>query len=177
MQTNVELKLRETLAKLIAKNVDKVSVSELCEKAGVSRASFYIYYKDLDDFVDKNREYIINKLFEQMLIIMDVAHSGKDREKLLLSESDIELLKGYTNKNIYWDFALNANDIFSPRFKALMIERWGEEYYNKNKASFEFLFNGGIATLYFDLINYDKETYLKNMDYITEIVKDLFYTD
>ena len=56
-----------------------------------------------------------------------------------------------------------------------------QEYYSNSMSFeiyiFEFLLNGGVATLYFDLTNYDKETYLKNMDRVTEITKELLELD
>ena len=58
----------------------------------------------------------------------------------------------------------------------VLIERWGEAYYNENKEKFEFLLNGGVAILYFDLLNFDKETYRKNMQRISQIAFEFFGT-
>ncbi len=175
MQISVEEKLRRTMAKLADKNIEKISVSSLCEKADISRASFYIHYNDMDDLIDKTREYIINKLDEQLNILLDIkdgVYYGKDL--MVFDAVDISLLKGFTGKHVYWDFAMNANSIIFPRYKNKMIERWGEKYYNENKEKFEFLLNGGVATLYFDLLNYDKENYSKNLQRIAEIAYEFF---
>ncbi len=178
MCTSVEEKLRRTLAKLADKNVKKISVSSLCEKADISRASFYIHYNDMEDLIDKTRQYIINKLDEQLNILLDIkdgVYCGKDL--MVFNAVDISLLKGFTGKHVYWDFAVNANSIIFPRYEKKMIERWGEEYYNKNKEKFEFLLNGGVATLYFDLLNYDKETYNKNLQRIAAIAHEFFQSN
>ena len=66
MESKVEKKLYEALAKIVSKGEEKLSVSTLCEKADVSRASFYIYYKDLDDFEAKCRTCVSERLFEQV---------------------------------------------------------------------------------------------------------------
>ena len=174
MKSKVEKNLIEAFSEIADKGEDKVSVSLLCEKADVSRASFYLYYKDIEDFSDKCLIYVVEKIYEQLMVIMDVArNTSADKQKIVLSEEDIRLLKAYTGKDVYWDFAKTANGIIWKRFSKLMIERWGEEYYNENKMVFEFLLNGGIATLYFDLIDFNKQKYLKNMDRITAIVKEL----
>ena len=175
MQNSVELKLRRTMAELAYKEVEKISVSDLCKRAGISRASFYIYYKGIEDLIAKTREYIINKLDEQLNIILDIKDGAcTDKYRIVLTDDDLALLKAFTGKNVYWDFAVDANRIITPRFNKKMIERWGEEFFNENKEKFEFFLNGGVATLYFDLMNYDKETYIKNMQRIIDIAKEIF---
>ncbi len=174
MQNSVESKLRRAMAKLADKNVEKISVSALCKKADISRASFYLYYNDIDDLIVRTREYIINKLDEQLCIIWD-SKGGvlTDDFRVVFSDEDISLLKAFTGKHNYWDFSVAANNIIVPVYKKKMIEHFGEDFYNENKEIFEFLLNGGIATLYIDLLNYDKETYIKNMHRISAIVKEL----
>lgn len=174
MQNLVEEKLRVTLAKLADNGTKKISVAALCEKAGISRASFYIYYSDLDDLINKTREYIINKLYEQLKIIVDIkSEEFSEETHMIFDDVDIALLKGFTGKNVYWEFAIEANNIIFPRYEKKMKERWGEEYYNNNKEKFEFLINGGIATFYFDLLNYDKAECVKNMKRTADIVREL----
>lgn len=175
MQNSVELKLRRTLAELAYKEVEKISVSALCKKADVSRASFYLYYKDIDDLIVKNREYIIDKLDEQMNIIFDINYvANEDKYRIVFTEDDRALLKGFIGKDIYWNFAVDANRIITPRFRKKMIERWGEEFYNENKEKFEFILNGGVASLCLDLLNFNKDTYIKNMQRITDIANIIF---
>ncbi len=175
VQMKVEEKLRKAIAELSIRNVERISVSALCEKAGISRASFYLYYKDLDDFISKIREYVINKLDEQLNIILDIKDGIFANEYcILLDETDIVLLKGVTGKHVYWDFAIDANKIIIPRCEKKMRERWGDEYYEQNKEKFEFMISGGIFTLYIDLVCFDKETYKKNMHRVTEIAEELF---
>ncbi|MBQ7117122.1 MAG: TetR/AcrR family transcriptional regulator [Clostridia bacterium] len=175
MPASVEEKLRVTLAMLAENEKEKISVSALCEKAGVSRASFYIYYADLEDLVNKTRNYIVNRLDEQLGVLLDVKDGKSFSESsLILTRTDIALLKGFTGKHIYWEFAVEANRILWPRYEKKMIERWGEKFFNENKEKFEFFLNGGVATLYFDLLNYDKTTYMKNMRRITEMASEFF---
>ena len=175
MQNSVELKLRKTVAKLAYKETEKISVSALCKKADISRASFYLYYKDIDDLTEKNREYIINKLDEQMNIIFDIQYASREGKcRIVFTDDDRALLKGFIGKNVYWDFAVAANRIITPRFNKKMIERYGENYYNENKEKFEFILNGSMASLCLDLLNYNEETLIKNMQRITKIADEIF---
>lgn len=174
-KNNVEEKLRMTMANLADKKVEKISVSELCKKAGISRASFYIYYDSLDDLIKKTRDYVIEKMHSQLSVILDIKDGAEiSKDSILFSDTDISLLKGFTEKHVYWDFAIDANNIIAPRCRKKMIERWGEEYYRENEEVFEFMINGGAAMLYLDLVDFDKEKYIRNMNYITGIAKELF---
>ncbi len=174
MHNSVEVKVRKAMAELARKNIEKISVSAFCEKAGISRASFYLYYKDMDDLVEKNLEYIVEKFDEQLCLILNVKNRPyEEKYCIVFSEDDIALLKAFTGKNIYWKFAVFANNVIVPRFREKMIAFWGEETYREKEKVFEFLINGGTATLYFDLINYDRETYIKNMQRIAEITSEL----
>ena len=176
MESKVEKKLYETLAEMVSKGEDKISVSSLCEKADVSRASFYIYYKDLDDFEAKCRTYVSERLFEQVLTITENFITPNECN-ILLDENDVALLKFFTGKHVYWNFAEDANEIVAPRFKELMTERWGEEYYEENKQLFEFVLNGSVGTLYLDIVDFNKAKFVRNMNYITGIVRELFPED
>ncbi len=175
MQARVEEKIRAATARLGAKGVEKISVSALCEKAGVSRASFYVYYKDIDDLIAKTRLYIIDKLDQQLCVLIDSGEAtAKGNVPLVLDETDLVLLKCFTGKHIFWEFAYEANKMIFPRYEKKMIERYGEKYYNENKKTFELLINGGIGILYFDLLSYDKQTYKKNFVRVAKIAQNLF---
>lgn len=173
MEIKVKTKLYETFAKIVSKSDDKLSVSDLCEKAGVSRAGFYVHFKDLEDFEDKCREYIIEKLFGQIFTFLENS-ADPDICDMIFSDTDIIMLRYFTGKHSYWDFAESGNKIIWSNFERIMTERWGKEYFEKNKTTFEFALNGSVASLYFDLLNYDKETFARNMNYVTNIMKDLF---
>ena len=176
MESKVEKSLYEALAEIAGKSEEKISVSSLCEKADVSRASFYIYYKDIDDFEKKCRTYISEKLFAQVLTITENAITP-NQCRILLDESDIKLMRFFTGKHAYWGFAESANSVIAPRFKEKMIERWGEVFYEENKLLFEFILNGSIAMLYLDLLDFNKAKFVKSMNYITNIIRELFPLD
>ena len=70
MHNGIEAKIRKAMAELAKKGVEKISVSDLCKKAGVSRASFYLYYNDMDDLIEKTLLYIVDKFGEQLSLIL-----------------------------------------------------------------------------------------------------------
>ena len=53
----------EALYELLSRrNINEINVSEICEKAGVSRMSFYRNFKSKDDLVEKSLMKILEKL-------------------------------------------------------------------------------------------------------------------
>lgn len=176
METKIKTRLYEAFAKRVSKTDEKLSVSILCEKAGVSRASFYIHFKSIDDFETQCRNYIIEKIFEQIYIFMKHKADPNICQRIL-SDTDIKVLKYFTNRHTYWDFASSANRIIWSKFEKLMIAEWGEDFYESNKDTFEFALNGSVASLYFDLLDYDDKKFRTNMVYIANIASELFPLD
>ena len=44
--------LRKALAELLSKkSFDKIKVTELTDEAGLSRATFYLHYENMEDFI------------------------------------------------------------------------------------------------------------------------------
>lgn len=57
----------EALYELLSrKNINEINVSEICDKAGVSRMSFYRNFKSKDDLVSKSLEKILINLKESL---------------------------------------------------------------------------------------------------------------
>lgn len=58
----VEQKLAETLIDLLnTRSIDKISVRELCNKAGIGRASFYRHYQSKEEILDRHAQSLIQK--------------------------------------------------------------------------------------------------------------------
>lgn len=55
--------IRETFINLLEKkNINKITVSEICKEADINRATFYRYYLDVYDLYDKVRDEFVVKL-------------------------------------------------------------------------------------------------------------------
>ena len=60
---NTALLMDEALIHLLdKKDIEFITVKEICEKAGVNRSTFYLHYESIDDLVEETMEYI-NKKF------------------------------------------------------------------------------------------------------------------
>ena len=61
----VEQKLAETLIELLnSKSLDEISVRELCNQAGVGRASFYRHYQSKEEILERHAHSLIQKWAE-----------------------------------------------------------------------------------------------------------------
>ncbi|MGN0537443.1 MAG: TetR/AcrR family transcriptional regulator [Acutalibacteraceae bacterium] len=59
---NTALLMDEALIKLLAeKNIEFISVKEICEKAGVNRSTFYLHYETIGDLLEETTEYVISR--------------------------------------------------------------------------------------------------------------------
>ena len=184
MNKGTNRKLHIAYTELIKKE-EKISVTMLCEKAGVSRATFYLYYRDIDEFIKKSNEYIILKLWDQMELILKTSDKELGnvikRKNIIFEEHEIELLDYYCSGNRYISFAIHANELIIPRHKKLMTEKWGEEYYNANADKFDFFLNAFVPLVFFNLINYDEAKFryemmsLRNISsgFFTEVMDDI----
>lgn len=77
---------------LMEKNITKITIKELCEKADVNRATFYAYYKDQYDLLQKIEEELMAGI-DQYLFSENMSLLTPDATKTL-----IEILN-YIQKN------------------------------------------------------------------------------
>lgn len=161
MDKKINKRLLAAYAELIKKNEDKITVTLLCEKANISRASFYLYHKDIDSFIESIREYLINKFYKQMELILSVSDNELKgvllRKNLVFDDSELKILIFFALGSNYLAYAVDSQKFMLPRLELFFINSFGEDYYNKNRAKFEYFINGFVMMLYYNLINYNEE--------------------
>ena len=53
----------ETLITLLEqKDIEYITVKEICEKAGFNRSTFYLHYESIKDLLNETLDYIVKKL-------------------------------------------------------------------------------------------------------------------
>lgn len=161
MDKKINKRLLAAYAELIKKNEDKITVTLLCEKANISRASFYLYHKDIDSFIESIREYLINKFYKQMELILSVSDNELKsvllRKNLVFDDSELKVLIFLALGSNFLAYAVDSQKFMLPRLELFFINSFGEDYYNNNRAKFEYFINGFVMMLYYNLINYDEE--------------------
>jgi len=140
--------IKETFINLLQeKDIDKITVSELCEKSDINRATFYRYYIDIYDlllkieleFADELKNKLINynsSSFKDIVIeYLKYLKDNKDFVKIVFSNS----------KNL--DFLYDFFEYFFENFKNkwfINVNCLDEE--NK-KILFIYMFNGSLGVI------------------------------
>jgi len=113
MKDSSSRKLLVAYNELVQKDKEKTNVTQLCKRAGVSRAAFYLNYKDIDEYVFDLRKHIIMLLFEQASRLISCSdlelRNAVKKENLLFSDEEISILSYMISGSNYISFATLAD--------------------------------------------------------------------
>lgn len=103
----VEESLKEALYSLLAtKNINRITITELVKKAGVSRAVFYKHYylvkdvlkKDIEGLSRQVRQSISPSLYENWLRILKLSYEKRDKLLIILkADLGIDILRSFNS--------------------------------------------------------------------------------
>jgi len=119
----------ETLIILLnEKDIEYISVKEICEKAGVNRSTFYLHYETIDDLLNETLEYIINKFTtyfnKDSKDFIEKINTSKKEDLVLINE-------GYLKP--YLEFINNNQKVFMTAFKNPVVMKAHEQYSDLEK--------------------------------------------
>lgn len=129
------------------KDIDKITVSELCEKSDINRATFYRYYIDIYDlllkieleFADELKDKLINynsSSFKDIVIeYLKYLKNNRDFVKVIFSNS----------KNL--DFLYDFFEYFFENFKNKWFVNVNGLNEDNKKILFIFMFNGSLGVI------------------------------
>lgn len=166
--------IKDTFLTLLAKkDIKKITVSEICNKADINRATFYRYYLDVFDLLDS-----IKQEFE---IQLKNAYAPKDEDEntvlnfskamltVFLENKELVKILFNTNNGLY--FLNNILEIAYTRCK----EKWEKDLPNLSEYDMEyasiFIFNGALGVVNF----WVKNNFDKDIEEISSIIETLSY--
>lgn len=162
--------IKETFIKLLnEKDITKISVSEICKIADINRATFYRYYIDIFDLLDKIEEEFQKELIN--IINIEKEHTiftfTKELLNIFLENKDLVKIIFNNTNNIH--FLDNILEIVYEK----LYEKWIEDNTNISKEDSEytsiFIFNGSLG-----IINYwIKNNFDKDIDEIANMIEQL----
>ncbi|KKF44040.1 TetR/AcrR family transcriptional regulator [Streptococcus uberis] len=80
-KTESKKRLQEALTQLLfEKDFENITISDLCQKAGINRGTFYLHYKDKNDMIDQLKNQSLDKLFH----LLDSPSIYTDTKQLLI---------------------------------------------------------------------------------------------
>ena len=115
-----EQAVQTALAKLLSeKNIEDITIKELCNEADINKSTFYLHYKDIYDCADS----FMNSAVDESISVIEpydfnelINHLPEIIEKLMLIFSE--------NKELYLPFLNSARHSFALyQIKKLTIER------------------------------------------------------
>lgn len=115
---NTALLMDEAIIALLKeKDLEYITVKEICKKAGVNRSTFYLHYETIADLVDEAIEFIYNRFLSYFAKNMDSFAdkiSTADLKSLVLVTQDyllpyLEFIR--ENKNVYRAAFRNPNQL------------------------------------------------------------------
>lgn len=160
--------IRESLYELMKdKQIDKITVTQICEKADVNRSTFYSYYTDIYDLHQK----IIKEFFEMQEEVVKkskkILESKENLTQLTIDDYD-EIAYAYVrtveeNRELY-KFIFNQNStnsihvsfgkVFYHMVYEILSPVFPEENIEAFRSSFNFI-SGGTTSMIMDWLTKD----------------------
>lgn len=162
MNTKTHRRLRKAYCRLLSEaDKEKINVRTLTDEADVSRATFYLYYQNIDEFIEQSTAYILKKFIKQTYIFLH-AHRSEvkeacKRKNLFFTEEDFELFRCLFSDNR--GFGLDEN-LLRLVFNSLandIRKYFSDSFIKKNKTQFELFFIGYIAVMRLNFLDYHSD--------------------
>lgn len=113
---------------LMNKDIEYITIKEICEKAHVNRSTFYLHYETIDDLLNETIKYTVDKL---------VSHFDKDPHEFInnisLSNKDDLMLINDSYLRPFLIFIKDNKKIFIASFKRPKTMKSNEVYYDLEK--------------------------------------------
>lgn len=167
--------IRETFINLLEKkNINKITVSEICKEADINRATFYRYYLDVYDLYDKVRDEFVVKLMGSIKTndnIYTVSSYTRGFLETLISDKKLTKILFNTSDGM----GTFLNDILEITYDNC-YKKWKNDYPDLDDEDISyasiFIFNGALG-----IINYwVKNDFEQDIDYISNIIERLSYS-
>lgn len=166
--------IKDTFIKLLdEKDIKKITVSEICKIADINRATFYRYYLDVYDLLDKIQEEFIDELkapyLENPSRVNSVGAFTKEILNVFIENKELVKILFDTNNNIYF-----LNDVLEVAYY-MCQKRWEDDQPNISEDEINyavtFIFNGALGVVNF----WVKNDFDKDINEVSETIEKLAY--
>ena len=172
-------RLRSAYAQLLQESeIDEITVTELTDRADMSRATFYLHFGSMDEFRNECFRHIIETALRQCGLWFEAGRDGIEeaskKKNLIMNQSDRDLLNFYMTQEIYKQY----HNLFSfyDMCTAMHIftDTWSDAFIDENSGKLTVFFTGFIVNTMPNLTNYSSKQVRREMDYIFDIWDYLF---
>lgn len=161
--------IKDTFLNLLSeKDIKKITVSEICQIADINRATFYRYYLDVYDLLDKIQAEFVSELKKATINDDEnIFTFSKNLLNVFLENKELAKLLFNTTNNLFF-----LNDILEVAYEKCK-NKWSEDLPTLKDEDIEyatvFIFNGALG-----VINYwIKNDFEADVDEISNIIENL----
>lgn len=141
--------LQQALLRILrTKNIDRVTIKELCEEARINRGTFYLHYATPNDVLMEIEEQFIRENMEQFALYFDGNYETSYMANLfssILQNRELSLIL----------MGKNGNPRFLERFQQLIrphvVDGWCREFRNYREADlnyvYDYVFTGSMRLI------------------------------
>ncbi len=184
LNTKTHRRLRRAYCRLV-KDGKKVNVSTLTDEADISRATFYLYYKDIEEFIKSTETYIITEFLSQICTFLNGTRSEvkeKCRKRnLAFTEDDFELFRCVLANDRGFSFEKGKLRTVFNIFFDNTTKYFSQRFIKKNKSRFELFYIGYVTVMRDDFFDYHSDRVardvLRTMDVWDYLFPDYKYKD
>ena len=113
------------IALLLEKNLNEITVKELCEKADINRGTFYLHYQDIYDLKQQLENDIHKQLNDIMDSLPDTLNTDNTQKMFLylfaFFENNRQLLKAFLGPNGDISFQKKTQTLFRERYLNILL--------------------------------------------------------
>lgn len=160
-------------------DIHDINVSDLTNEAGISRATFYNYYDNIDIFFKEVFAYLADLIIKQMIKFLldgrDALNENCKEKNLIVDQEDRRLISA-VNTSLTFEATLNNVSCFYNGFANNGYREFFGEVSDEEKIGHICFFLQGYIIFLFDLfsVELDYKNTLKGMNYVFDLYEQLF---
>ncbi len=177
--TKTQRRLRKAYCRLLKeKDADKISVSSLTEEADISRATFYLYYQNIDEFKEDTFKYIISLFIKQIRMFLEAGKTGAQqvskRKNLIFTDDDFDLFYCLFSDGRVFGFDKYVFEFAFRDFSDHITVYFDKKFVKKNKDRFDLFYIGYAGAMRNNFLDYHSDKVYRDILRTIEIWDFLF---
>ena len=162
--------VKETFIKLLKKYaVNKITVKQLCDDAGINRATFYRYYEDVFDLYEKLKDEMVEDLFIEHKETDPIDVEGFFVNILIKIKENADALAAFTKNNDIADIVIKLCRKNYPYFNEY-VERSYPEIGKEERVSIYYYVSSGCTGV---VSEWMKNGMMKSENEVASLLKKL----
>lgn len=179
LNTKTHRRLRKAYCRLMRKTgAEKITVSSLTEEADVSRATFYTYFQNIEEFKDYALRYILALFIKQIGIFLLAGRQGAKeacrRRNLIFNDDDFELFRCLFENERGFGYGESVLSFAFKKYVDNIGSYFDEKFLKKNHDRLDLFYIGYTAVMRVDFLDYHSDKVYRDVMRTIHIWENLF---